>query len=476
METEQEKKEKKWVEHMKKLYHKDTKGWKNEQWSKWWHKCMKIQGSLNPNKSGHYARNTCNEGENLSRVHFQLKEEEQIKNKNKMIKTLSNFFGLKEGGSKKSRKSKASQKSLKVKSKSRKSKASQKSRQSRKQSKRLEREIQLSKEMSKRMSKKTPMIASSHGISLLKRSKRNMSKGRPLASARDFLLATSILTAALSPYDAHPMAQKSKIAPDTQVHLDWHKGQFPDKQLTSKQYKKLMKRSKRGKRLATIKEGGRRCKMIGGGRMDGEYTWECPFCATKLSFSHKKPGNLEKAIKFYDEHMKTAHKFDNARLAKIHDEVHDIREAAKILESIKDTENIRKIHNLLNSKYLNPQVMEPTTELPTQKNIEVQLANKDGSNTWWKASVIQDLGDELWVKWDGLEIEGMPQYELIPKSSSIQELQEGGKWSLKYKRKINCKRPKGFSQKQYCKRISKKKKKRRTKKNRKKRTKKRRRK
>jgi hypothetical protein len=256
METEQEKKEKKWVEHMKKLYHKDTKGWKNEQWSKWWHKCMKIQGSLNPNKSGHYARNTCNEGKNLSRVHFQLKEEEQIKNNKKMIKTLSNFFGLKEGGSKKSRKSKASQKSRKVKSKSRKSKASQKSRQSRKQSKRLEREIQLSKEMSKRMSKKTPMIASSHGISLLKRSKRNMSKGRPLASARDFLLATSILTAALSPYDPHPMAKKSQIAPDTQVHLDWHKGQFPDKELTSKQYKKLMKRSKRGKRLATIKEGG----------------------------------------------------------------------------------------------------------------------------------------------------------------------------------------------------------------------------
>jgi chromosome segregation ATPase len=28
---------------------------------------------------------------------------------------------------------------------------------------------------------------------------------------------------------------------------------------------------------------------------------------------------------------------------------------------------------------------------------------------------------------------------------------KGGKWSLKYKRSINCRRPKGFSQKQYCK-------------------------
>jgi len=29
-------------------------------------------------------------------------------------------------------------------------------------------------------------------------------------------------------------------------------------------------------------------------------------------------------------------------------------------------------------------------------------------------------------------------------------LQKGGKWSAKYKKSINCKRPKGFSQKQYC--------------------------
>jgi len=27
----------------------------------------------------------------------------------------------------------------------------------------------------------------------------------------------------------------------------------------------------------------------------------------------------------------------------------------------------------------------------------------------------------------------------------------GGKWSLKYKKSINCNHPKGFSQKQHCK-------------------------
>ena len=29
--------------------------------------------------------------------------------------------------------------------------------------------------------------------------------------------------------------------------------------------------------------------------------------------------------------------------------------------------------------------------------------------------------------------------------------QVGGKWSMKYKKSINCQRPKGFSQKQHCK-------------------------
>lgn len=40
----------------------------------------------------------------------------------------------------------------------------------------------------------------------------------------------------------------------------------------------------------------------------------------------------------------------------------------------------------------------------------------------------------------------------IPKGGKIKKR----KWSLKYKRSINCKKPKGFSQKQYCKRVNKK--------------------
>ena len=284
-------------------------------------------------------------------------------------------------------KSKQSRKSQKVKSRASKSRKSQKSRQSRKQSKRLKEEIALSKEMSKRISKRPPIIASSHGVSLLKRSKRNLSKGRPLKSARDFLLATSLLTAALSPYEPHHMAQRSKIAPDTQVHLDWHKGMFPEGQLTSKQHKKLMKRSKKSKKLST--------KQVGGG---GTFSTKC---------------KQYKQLQQDDE--------DNLPIKNIED--------AKAA--------IKEIVEILGCKQLEEGMIETFNKPPYLK---------DGKQDWVK------INEDICEMKCGLN-------------------QKGGKWSLKYKRKINCKRPKGFSQKQYCKRILKKKKKKRTKKNRKKRTK-----
>ena len=37
------------------------------------------------------------------------------------------------------------------------------------------------------------------------------------------------------------------------------------------------------------------------------------------------------------------------------------------------------------------------------------------------------------------------------KNNKTHKKQKGGKWSIKYKKSINCNRPKGFSQKQYCK-------------------------
>jgi len=37
------------------------------------------------------------------------------------------------------------------------------------------------------------------------------------------------------------------------------------------------------------------------------------------------------------------------------------------------------------------------------------------------------------------------------KNNLITIVKNGGKWTRKYKKSINCKNPKGFSQKQYCK-------------------------
>ena len=44
-------------------------------------------------------------------------------------------------------------------------------------------------------------------------------------------------------------------------------------------------------------------------------------------------------------------------------------------------------------------------------------------------------------------------YERISKTHKIKSKKNmrGGKWTRKYKRSINCRRPRGFSQKQYCK-------------------------
>ena len=49
----------------------------------------------------------------------------------------------------------------------------------------------------------------------------------------------------------------------------------------------------------------------------------------------------------------------------------------------------------------------------------------------------------------------------------VKKIKIGGGWSKKYKKSINCKKPKGFSQRQYCK-YGRKKTKKKSKKNKKK--------
>jgi thiol-disulfide isomerase/thioredoxin len=54
-----------------------------------------------------------------------------------------------------------------------------------------------------------------------------------------------------------------------------------------------------------------------------------------------------------------------------------------------------------------------------------------------------------WVKVKTAETSRQPKQ--IKNKSYKYRKQNGGKWTRKYKRSINCKRPRGFSQKQYCK-------------------------
>lgn len=54
---------------------------------------------------------------------------------------------------------------------------------------------------------------------------------------------------------------------------------------------------------------------------------------------------------------------------------------------------------------------------------------------------ISDRSTDSFIKWIK---------DKISKKQGVKK-QRGGKWSLKYKRSINCKRPKGFSQRQHCK-------------------------
>jgi len=360
--------------------------------------------------------------------------------------------------SKRSIKSKQSRKSQKVKSRVSKSRKSQKSRQSRKQSKRLKEEIALSKEMSKRISKRPPIIASSHGVTLLKRSKRNLSKGRPLKSARDFLLATSLLTAALSPYEPHHMAQRSKITPDTQVHLDWHKGMFPEGELTSKQHKKLMKKSKKSKRLSTIQEGGAPKKEEGGAPKKGDlitvhwpldngttHPFTMVYHSENWATDSKKYGGDGKVYKIDGmtvELIKTQEEKKQTPDPRVGDEY----QAEIPQRSATELESRLVDPQLLGEEYTTPKQLG--TETPSQK-LEESFAKLDHP---------RHLTDKRVAA-------------AMIANNNPKRVKRAGKWSLKYKRKINCKRPKGFSQKQYCKRILKKKKKKRTKKNRKKRTK-----
>jgi thiol-disulfide isomerase/thioredoxin len=95
--------------------------------------------------------------------------------------------------------------------------------------------------------------------------------------------------------------------------------------------------------------------------------------------------------------------------------------------------------------YLQKPTSFPTIKYITDKGKNIE--NYEDSNIDNKDRTIDSL-----VEWIDSKTKNdkkrMKNY--LQKGGTTRSLR-GGKWTLKYKRSINCNRPKGFSQKQYCK-------------------------
>ena len=85
----------------------------------------------------------------------------------------------------------------------------------------------------------------------------------------------------------------------------------------------------------------------------------------------------------------------------------------------------------------------PTIRFITDKGNDVE--NYEDSNIENKDRTIDSFFEWIIVKTKEKQNGGKTM-----KNKGRKRRISGGKWSRKYKRSINCKRPRGFSQKQYC--------------------------
>lgn len=106
-----------------------------------------------------------------------------------------------------------------------------------------------------------------------------------------------------------------------------------------------------------------------------------------------------------------------------------------------------------NSKPIKPPTPIPPTKM--RKSVQFSPSTKSPS------SPKQNKTKSMFISRNKNKTRAVVQYENRQHEQDLRDMMlgkiplEGGKkrrWSLKYKRSINCKRPKGFSQKQYCKR------------------------
>jgi hypothetical protein len=127
-------------------------------------------------------------------------------------------------------------------------------------------------------------------------------------------------------------------------------------------------------------------------------------------------------------------------------------EWAKLQNTLKHHKNSKNvaivdIDHVLSSKIINagkePNSF-PTIRVITNKGNTVEEYDKDrtiDSFTEWIVSKTRENQN------------GGKKNQTIKRKKIIKNkiIKKGGKWSLKYKRSINCSKPRGFSQKQHCK-------------------------
>jgi hypothetical protein len=108
------------------------------------------------------------------------------------------------------------------------------------------------------------------------------------------------------------------------------------------------------------------------------------------------------------------------------------RQALPHVKNIKNPPNsfptIRYITN--NGKFV---------ETYEDSNIKNKDRTIDSFVEWINSKTKEEINDKKYTK------------KNKTKKNKTKKYYGGRKWSLKYKHSINCKRPKGFSQKQYCK-------------------------
>jgi len=99
---------------------------------------------------------------------------------------------------------------------------------------------------------------------------------------------------------------------------------------------------------------------------------------------------------------------------------------------------------------------ESKLQLLTKANEKYKTLNKDIVELTQQKDQLQNELHEMTSEYRSLTInQNIGQGNILRKSrkrgKTGKRSKSGGAWSAKYKKSINCKRPRGFSQKQYCK-------------------------